>query len=188
MALNSANLVVGANADAFVAPVGTAAPVDIATALNAAFINVGVLSVDGASISPNVETEDIVGWQSFYRYRTIVTGRDWQLSFTMLQFDAFTLPLALGGGTVTTITGPPVHYKYVPPAPESVDERAFVLQWKDGSYTFRLHAPRVMAADLGEVALSRSDTANMEVTFNVLGTTGADPLVILSNHPGMNPA
>jgi hypothetical protein len=176
--LDTSAIVVGSSGNVYVAPVATTAPTDLVTALPVTWVDLGYLTPDGVTFSPSLETNEIMSWQSFYKVRTVVTGRSVELNFTMQQWNKFNLPFAFGGGLVAT-TGA-VH-KYTPPTAESRDERAIVVEWADGTKNYRLVAPKAELSDIGETNLTRSDEAQLPITLsiNAVGTT--DPFYILSN-------
>lgn len=98
---------------------------------------------------------------------------------TMRQWNAETLILALGGGTVTESTG---IYTYEPPAPGSIDERAVIVDWNDGDRNYRLIVRRAVVSDAVETQLQRGAAADLPVTFTVLGNqTGDSAFILLSD-------
>lgn len=184
MATDVDQVVVAANGNVYVAPLGTAGPTDIATALNAAFIDLGYLSEDGISeITPGMDTTEIRAWQAFYPIRRVVTGRSLDIGFTLLEWSDISIKLAFGGGTVATTAGPPAYYTYTPPAPEDIDYRAMVIQWEDGTKDYRLHLPRVLVSDVGGISLRRSDPAGIPLTFSVDAADGAQPFTLITDDP-----
>lgn len=181
---NDANeVLVGASGSVHVAPVGTAGPTDIATALNVAFIDLGYVSEDGVSITPDVDVSDINAWQSFYAVRRIVTGRTLEVAFSLLQWNENSIKLAFGGGSVTTTAGPPAYYTYSPPAPSDIDYRAVVVQWADGTKDYRLHIPKALVTDTSALSLNRTNPAGLALTFSVQATDGANPFTLITDDP-----
>lgn len=180
MALDADEVVVAGGGAVYVAPVGTAGPTDILTALNISFEHLGYTSEDGVSITPGMDVADVMAWQSFYPVRRNVTGRSLEVGFTLLQWNEDSIALAFGGGTTTTATG--VH-TYTPPNPEDLDYRALVVEWEDGTKGYRLHIPKALVTDVGALSLNRSDAAGLELTFSVVGTDGAQPFSLVTNDP-----
>lgn len=184
MANDADSIVVAGNGGAYVAPVGTALPTDLATALDVAFIDLGYLNEDGATFSDDKTTDEIAVWQSFYSPRRIITERSANVSFTLRQYDVNTVPLAFGGGAITTTgVAPNIVYRFDPPAPEDIDERALVLEWADGADQFRLLVPRVMVSEGVETNFTRTAASDLPITLAVLGTDGQKPWSLLSNAP-----
>lgn len=180
MAVDVDQVVIAANGQVYVAPLGTTGPTNIATALNAAFIDLGYTSADGVQITPGLSTNPIMAWQSFYPIRRIVTERSFEIGLTLLEWSDVSLKLALGGGSVATAGS---IYTYTPPAPEEIDYRAMVLAWQDGTKSYRLHLPRVMVSDVGAMNLQRSDAAGIPLTFQVDAVDGASPYNLITNDP-----
>ncbi len=175
MATNSSEILVGANGSVFVAPLGSTAPTDVSTALDVAFIDLGAVNEEGASLNNSVETSPIGIWQDFYPARTVVTGRGFSVSFALSQWNADTLKLAFGGGTVTddlTVA------TYVPPSPEVLDERMLVLEWQDGTRIYRLVIPKGMVQEGVETSLTRSDNSELPITF-AAASDGTNPVFSL---------
>jgi hypothetical protein len=180
MAVDADEIVVGANGNVYVGPVGTAGPTDIDTALNAAFSDLGYVSEDGVEITPGMDVSDINAWQSFYPVRRIVTGRSLEIGFTLLQWNEDSIALAFGGGEVVTAAS--VH-TYSPPSPDEIDYRAMVVEWHDGDKGYRLHVPKVLVTDTSALSLNRTDPAGLALTFAVQATDGSDPFTLITDDP-----
>lgn len=173
MSVNANEVVVGASGAVYVAPAGTAVPTNIATALNAAFVEVGYISEDGVTFTGGAEQEDIGAWQSFYPIRKIITGRSAGLEFVMRQWNEVNLKLAFGGGTIDrngSVT------TYVAPTPSTQDFRALVVQWADGDNDFRLVIPRGQVSGEVSTQLVRTSAADLPVAFAATPSGDADTL------------
>lgn len=187
--IDADEVVVGANGNVYVAPLGTAAPVDPTTPPAAAWIDIGYTTEDGIEQTPSVETNEVRAWQAFYPIRRTITGRGLTIGFSILQWNKNTVPFAFGGGSVVQVpatAGPPAvaaHSRYNPPAPGAIDERAMIVHWVDGSKIYRLVIPKGMNTDLGASSLTKSDASALPITFTVLGTDGADPFYLITNDP-----
>lgn len=182
MATDANEVVVGANGHVYVAPVGTTGPTDSTTALDAAFIDVGYISEDGAGVSDSKDIENIGAWQSLYPLRRIVTGREFNITFALRQWNATTVPFAFGGGDVTDEGGG--EFKYVPPAAGEIDERALVLEWEDGDKHYRLHVPRGMVAETVDTTFARNAASDLPITYSVLPVDDTtDPYELFTDDP-----
>jgi hypothetical protein len=182
MATDVDELIVAADARVYIAPVGTAGPTNIATALNAAFVDLGYTSEDGIDLTPGMDIAEIRAHQNLYPVRRVITGRSLDIGLTLLQWNEESIKLAFGGGTVATATGV---YTFTPPdADDDLDFRAMVLSWTDGSKGYRLHAPKVIVSDIGDITLARSDAAGLPITFSIVATDGAQPFSFITNDPG----
>lgn len=183
-------IVVGANGTVWVAPVGTAAPATSAEAPGAGWVDLGYTSEDGATFTDAKTLQTIPVWQLFHPARRIVTERDTNLGFVLRQWSKDTVPFAFGGGAITEPddVGNPGEYRYTPPAPELIDERALLLDWVDGTKNYRLVIPRGMVTDNVETNLVRTGAADLPITFGVNGSDGVDPFYLLTNDPALAPA
>lgn len=178
MAQDVDQIVVGGAGDLYVAPVGTAAPADSQAAWGAGWVNLGLVSDDGVTLSDSKTVEDIPAWQLFYPARRIVTERSFQASFTLLQWSKATVELAFGA----TVTEPAAgEFRIAPPSAASIGEQALGIEWEDGAETFRLIIPRGIVTDSVEANVVRTDAAGLPVTFGVVGESGVDPWYILTN-------
>lgn len=180
---STSEIVIGANGKVLVAPVGTVAPVDIATAWAAAWVDLGFLSEDGVSFSNSRTTERVNVWQMFNAARYFVTEEETTASFTLRQWSRVTVPLAFGGGTITTTAGPPAHYMYEPPTAGTIDERAVGIEWVDGTKIYRLILKKVMVTDAVETSFTKSGPADLPISLGVMGVDGAVPWYLRSNDP-----
>lgn len=180
MAQDSDEIVVGANGAVRVAPVGTTAPADESASPAAGWVDLGFTSEDGVTVRDGKTLEVINGWPSFYALRRIVTARDFSVVFALRQWDAATVKLAFGGGTIAASSGTG-HTKYTPPAPEDLDERALMVDWTDGARDYRLIIPRGMVTDNVETKIARNAAADLPITFSVLSSGGSAPWYLLTN-------
>lgn len=183
MAADADNIVIAGSGSVHVAPVGTAMPATPIAALNAAFVDLGYVTEDGATFRDDKTKEGTRVWGSFYPVKMRVTDASASLSFVLRQWDIETVPFAFGGGSIATTTGPPAHYTYTPPAPDEIDERALVLEWAADGHDFRLLVPRVMVTEGVETQLTQTAESDLPITLGVLGTAGVDPWQLLTNHP-----
>jgi hypothetical protein len=183
MPVDADEVVVAADASVHVGDVGTAGPTDIATALNAAFVDLGYTSEDGIEMTPGMDIGEVRAHQAMYPVRRMVTGRSLELGLTLLQWNQASIELAFGGGTWTTTAGPPAFYTYTPPAPEDMDYRALVLEWEDGTKAYRLHVPKVLVTETSSITLARTDASGLPLTFSVIATDGTDPFTLITSDP-----
>jgi hypothetical protein len=166
-AISSDEIVVGADGRVRVAPVGTTVPVDFSVAYTATWVDLGYTSEDGVSFAPNVDTTEIMAWQSFRPVRRLVTARSEEVSFTLLQWSRTTVPFAFGGGAVaTTGTAETTVHRYTPPSPAALDYRAMVITWEDGAKKFRLVIPKGLVTSQADTTLNRTDSAGLGITFS----------------------
>lgn len=178
MALDATEVRVGVTGHLYKAPLGTAAPTDEDTALNAAFVELGYTET-GPSLSVDTSKESFTPWQSQSPVREQVTGQVITASFTLWQTNAANLKLAFGGGTVTTTTG---GTKYTPPATATVNEGSFVFEILDGSITDRYYIPRASISLGGEVAFAKDAVTGYEIELTFLQPASGSPWVLFTNN------
>lgn len=186
MAADVDQIVVGANGKLWTAPVGTAAPADEDAAPGAGWVELGFASEDGATLTDSRTLEPIPVWQLFYPARRIVTERDFSVAFVLRQWSADTVSLAFGGGTITEPS--PGHFKYAPPSPEDIDERALMVDWQDGAKHYRLVLPRGVVTENVETNLVRTGAADLPITFGIIGSETGDPWYLLTDDPAFESA
>lgn len=182
MAIDRDEVRAGLDGGVYVAPVGTPLPNDPTDALDAAFVNVGYLNEDGVSMNPSQDREDFTAWQSIVPVRRVLTGSQFQLSFTMIQTSADTVTLAFPGATITTNTG--VHKITIPANPGS-DERAFIFDWVDGDIHNRVVIERGEVTDIGEIQVHRGDPVAYEVTLDSYPNDDNEIAIWYSDDPAL---
>lgn len=181
------NIVVGSGGSVWIAPVGTTLPTNISGALNGSFYDLGFISEDGIALSSSSDVADIGAFQSLMPVRKVVTGRTFDLSFTIREWSAEAVLFAFGGGDITEAGGV---YTFTPPAAgDAIYERALVAQWNDGGKSYRLVIPRGVVSDTVETTIARDAAADLPITFSVLATDEATPgYYLISDDPALAPA
>lgn len=169
MAQDTAELVVAAHGDVYVAPEGTALPNDndVDAALNAAFKNVGLISEDGVSFTAAPEIQEFFSWQRSQAVRRERIRQNLSFSYTLQQWNVNNVPHAFGGGTVTETASGVFKYEF-PDDDEALLEQAVVIDWQDGSKKYRLAFERVNVTEGVEVSLVRNNLAMLPVNAQVL--------------------
>jgi hypothetical protein len=180
MAMNASEIVVAGTGRTYAAPVGTTAPTSPTGAVGASWLDLGLINDDGATFTDGKTLEPVTSWQLFYASRRIVTAREAYINFALQQWNADTVPLAFGGGEVTGSEGA---YRYEPPEPGTVDERAMLLEWTDGDKHYRLVIPRGMVTDNVEAQYTKSAPAELPIRFDVMGTEGQAPWYLITDDP-----
>lgn len=182
MSLDATQVGVAVSGHLYVAPLGTSFP---ATTLAAwtSFTDVGYITVDGPSLAPSFESQDIETWQSQQPLRTIQTSRALDLKANLQQTTGTTLKLAFGGGTVATIGGG--DYLYTPPALGETNERAYGLEVLDGTDITRYLFPRAIVKDVGEIPFKKDEETHLDLTISLLEPASGDFFNIISNRAAM---
>lgn len=178
-------IVVGANGSILVAPVGTTGPTGINDPLDSAFIDLGYVSEDGVTFLDGKTTEPIPVWQLFYPARYIVTEKEASAAFALRQWGDDQVVFAFGGGSVTIDN--PGEYRYTPPDPGIIDERAMAIEWVDGTKNYRLIIPRGFVTENVETNLIRTAASDLPITFGVIGEAGVAPWYFQTDDPAFQP-
>lgn len=162
---------VASGGQAFIAPLGTALPTAAGTALDPAFLDLGYWSVDGLTVNTANEVTALPAFQEIDPIRRIRTGREFSVSFQLLQHNEITTPFAHGGGTIADEGGG--EFSFEPPeAEDQLDEVALVLDLVDGVRGMRLVIPRGSTSGEIEETFVRGEFATMPVTFNAIKAEG----------------
>ena len=160
---NASELVVAGNGQVYVAPVGTTLPTSPTAALNAAFVGLGYITEDGATVTVSPDIAEFNAWQSRSPIRREKTGQAVTVAFQLMQWDEDTVPLAFGGGAITGSAG---NWRYDLPADDAaLDERALVLDASDGTTHYRWVFPKGNVTEAVEAQFSRANPAVLPITF-----------------------
>lgn len=167
---------IGASGQLYTADVGTAFPSGFATP-SASWPGLGYASEDGVAFSYDRTIEEYRAWQSANPIRRAKTEESFQISAALLQWNEETVPAALGGGVITSVSG---GYQYTPPGPEeTLEERAVICDLQDGDRTIRILIPRGNAAEAVEASFSRGSMSELTFTFQALTPDEGDLFTIL---------
>lgn len=188
MTQDASEVVVGANGSVSSAPsAGATLPDDVDTPLDALFVEHGFVSDDGVTFRDDKEIEGIPAWQSFYDIRKVVAAKTSGAEYVLRQYNPANVKLAYGGGDVDVSGGVAT---YTPPVPGEIDERALVIEWIDGDYTFRLVFPKGIVTGEVESVLNRTAATDLPIAFEatpegqpVDGDPETFPFYIVSDHP-----
>lgn len=157
----------------YLAPIGTTAPTDADTALNAAYWGAGYIDTDGVpALSQSIESVEIGAWQTAATVRRAIIQRTFSLAFTMIEFAPETLALWLSEDEPSVsvdefeigISGAP-----------DIKEYQAVLQLNDGGARARCSLARVSLSSTGDLSTNRNNAAGLPVTLTTLDPgAGAD--------------
>lgn len=182
MANDADNVRAGLDGSIYVAPIGSTAPIDLETAWDAAWTELGFLSEDGVEMSYSTDVEDINAWQSLSPVRRILTGVDMTLGFTAIELKADSITLYFPDSTLSTTAG--VHKLDIPSSP-SPAEMALGLEWRDGTITNRLIVPRGEVTERGAISLQRGSAVGLEMTYSAYASSAPELATWLSNDPAL---
>lgn len=188
MTLNSQEALVASRVYVYLGPVGTAAPIDVETALNVALKNVGHTTPDSLSFNTEPEFQEIPSHQSDYPIRREKTSESASVSVDLLQWNANNLIAAHGGGTVVeTSTGSGV-FKFTPPSLGGSAEKMAVVEIRDGTKIYRFVYPRVLQIEGVTNEFQKGQGAVLPLRLAVLGDDDEAPFYMLTNDPAFDPA
>lgn len=158
--LDASNVEVAVTGRVCLAPLGTTPPTDSATPLDPAWKDVGYISEDGITETPEADTEEIRAWQNGDVVRTIQTSHAIRYSFTMIETNAVSLEAYYGNYDSATgdvkVTGQQLPRQMM--VIETLDEVGGVTMVR------RRFAPVAQVIERGEVTLSNSEASGYEVT------------------------
>lgn len=184
----SANIVAGkplATGGVLIAPVGTAAPTDAKTALNAAFKSAGYIGEDGLTESADRSTEKVKAWGGDV-VKVLQTDFSTTYSFTFLEtLNADVLKTVYGDENVTTTpadaTKGALHVVKV--NADTLPRKAFVFEVKDGDARIRIHVPEGQITEVGEITYNDGEVVGYTVTVEAFrdSTLGANAIKYLDD-------
>src|SRR5262245_26795128 len=108
MAQTSTEVRVAPKGSVYVAPLGTPLPTDLVTPMSTVdpdYAELGLLTEDGVSLTPNVDTTDIKAWQVNTAVKTVITGTGLTVKFQMEQTNQSTTSEYFFGGTWQNVGG-----------------------------------------------------------------------------------
>ena len=178
MALEATHVTVAGTGAVYVAPEGTALPIDLA-ALAAPWVELGYVGEDGAQFTFSREQEEILAWQSAEPVRVLITQEPKTIEFELLEFDRDSILFAFRGGAFAGVSAP---YTYTPPDAGVSDVRALTIDGKDGAQTFRFSFPRISLSGDVEFQLVRTDAVRLSIELSVLAS--ATKWQLISDLPG----
>ena len=104
MTLLAAAVRIGITGELYVAPVGTAAPTNTTSALNAAFKGLGYVDEDGIEELPDDTVERIRAWQNATVVRATTTESSLQLKCRLIETKGEVLKVYHKGSTVDIVS------------------------------------------------------------------------------------
>jgi hypothetical protein len=164
VALLAAAVRVAVTGAAYVAPVGTAAPTDATSALNAAFIDLGYVGEDGVTEAYEDEVTDIKAWQGGAIVRSVISGSKATLKFKMIETKGEVLEAYHKGSLVVATASGKWKLEVEAATP---DPRAWALDVVDGTKHIRLYASNAEVTERGEIVYASTEAIGYEVTVTL---------------------
>jgi hypothetical protein len=151
-----------------VAPVGTAVPTDITTALNSAFKKVGFVSDDGLTESEDRSTDTVTAWGGA-TVATTQSSFEKTFQFTMIEFlNADAQKLLRGDVNVVSTAANGTHGAQLT-IKETADlpaRKAMVIDIVSGAARVRHVIPSGQVTDSDDIQWTDTDPAGLNVTFS----------------------
>lgn len=177
---NSSNVLTGkplATGGVLVGALGTAAPTDATTALNAAFKPLGYVGEDGLTESNERSTDKIKAWGGDV-VKVVQTDFATTYTFTLIEtLNSDVLKAVYGASNVTTTaaTSTKGTLHAVKVNSDTLPRQAFVFEVKDGDARIRIYVPNGQITEVGEITYSDEDVIGYEVTVEAFrdATLGA---------------
>lgn len=155
MATTAANVRVAVTGGVYTAPVGSTAPTDVTTALDAAFVDLGYVGEDGITQSIDKDTTDITAWQNSDIVREVQTSHKVTYALKLIELTADVMEAVYGNHTsgTTLVTG------------AALPHAAWVFHIIDGGQLIRLHVPDGQINEIGDVVYANGEEVGHEVTI-----------------------
>lgn len=162
MALDSDNVDVAVTGTVSVAPTGTAAPTSSASALNAAFVDLGYLDESGVVETRERTSTDVPAWQESTIVRVITTAGKYLLKFTMIETTVASQETFYGA----TVQGQTVTDGRIDVVPTSTGGRkSWVVDVVDGAKERRIYVPSGEVTEVGDVSYVSTGVISYPVTI-----------------------
>lgn len=149
-----------------IGPLGTAAPTDATTELDAGFLAAGYIGEDGLTEGTERSIEKVKAWGGD-TVKVLQTDYSVTYSFTFLEsLNAEVLKAVYGDDNVTTTpadtTNGTLHT--VKLNSDVLEHKSFVFEVKDGDARIRIHVPDGQVIETGEVTYNDSEVIGYQVT------------------------
>lgn len=168
MSGDTADVRIWQGADVSCAAVGSTAPTNVATALDAAFDVLGLLSEDGITEARTEEQTDHFAYGSIL-VRT--TRRKHVRTFKVVALENSLLVAQLADPNSTATTASGVTKLVVSPPSAVTNTKAWVIEKTDGALIERIYVPKGEVVSVGDVLTSDNEMAKKELTIKVYGST-----------------
>lgn len=166
-------------AQVYMAETTATMPTDLSTALDPAWKDLGYVTEDGISITPQREFDPVNATQSASPVKYVLNSAGLQLKFVCMEMIPETVELYFGATWTTVGTDKKINVASNPP----LAEKALVIEYGDYSETGepvtitgnknRLVIPRGMVSDVDETKVARTDTLSLGITFDAMDQGGS---------------
>jgi hypothetical protein len=164
---------IGANGTVYIGGLAATAPTTEISALTGLWRPMGFITEDGVKITDGKDIQTKGAWQTRYPVARWITGRTYEIGFTLMQINWLTWPFAMGGGTLTEPTAG--HFKYLPPSPSQLDSRSMVIDWDNNNLHYRIYIPNGIVTEPVEIDVKADDTIMLPIVFGAV-FDGTNPI------------
>lgn len=178
MTFVAANARVGITGAVRKAPIGTTAPTDAVSPLDAAFVDLGYISDEGVTLGFDDSVENKFAWQNAQLIRSITSESVTSLSFSMLEIKGVTLEYFFRGSSMTQVAAN--NYR-LDGAPIVADPHMLVVDIVDGAKSMRWLFGNAEVVSRGEIPITNSDLMMLPVTLNFYPDANNRPFQTWSN-------
>lgn len=178
MTLVAEEVRVGITGEMLSAPIGTAAPTNTTSPLNAAFVGHGYCTDDGVTETWDDSVDTITAWQNATTVRATRTESTLTLQCTLLQTRGSNLELFYPGSYVEANGADEWKIEVKPP---TSDPRAFVLNVIDGTDVIRIYVGNGELTDRGDVPYKNGDAVMYPVTITAYPDSAGNLMTKFSN-------
>lgn len=175
--LNSDNAIVGTanSVGIYMAPVGTAAPVDTTSAWGAGWETAGYIHEDGITLAIETESESLKAWQSKSPLRTVITGKELTVEFNMLEITPRTMGVFFDEDAPT---GSDDAFTMNVTSEGKAKNYAIGIDTRDGDNVLRYIFPKASLSENGEVTIAAAEFQGFPVTLKAMDHNGVLATVI----------
>jgi hypothetical protein len=154
----------------YLAPVGTAGPVDTVTPWPSGWNILGYLSDAGPTVGQTTSNQDITPWQSYAPIRSVITSRQITLQFVMWQLNTQTLALYFDAD----VPVPAVDGSFSMPVITSKSGHMYAvgIDAADGTRVMRMIIGKARLSAAGNMAITRGAAVPLDVTLTALDQAG----------------
>jgi hypothetical protein len=157
---------VGSNGGAWVAPLGTAQPVDPATTPSGLWLPIGAISEDGLTNGVDEDSESFTPWGLSSPFRTVVTSSVRTFSFTAWETNrpiVKSLQYKIDVDELVPVEGVTT---FAESAVSTPDRRSWLFDVYDGTVWERFFIPEGEITERSEVTYAQGEMAGYEWTIS----------------------
>lgn len=168
---NADNVLVGVTGAVYVGPTSSTAPTASDSTLTG-FTDLGYVSADGLTITPDKSTASITAWQNADKVREIVTESSLTFEFSLLETTEDAVELYFG----SAITAGKVEFN----PSETGGRKSFVFDVVDDTKVIRYYLPSAEVMAVSPITVANSEAHAYGVTVTAYASAGRSADVFFS--------